>query len=211
MSENKDTMKNSNDKIIQKEGPLEELNSTSQLIFEILLIIQIIILFIIFLFFGLNHLVLFIVSVTVAIRMFIGIKNRRPNYFIKGLFLFIWCFIGHIIKIIFRYILTYFVFKNQCNISNLKDMNIIETTRILWIKGFDIKINGLWSIIIIIIFMIFWLLLIILFEIKKKYFDYIDNTGRDEYINLINEYHEKHPLYNQVPPVEINNNNNINQ
>ena len=210
MSETKDTMKNSNDKI-QKEGPFEELNFTYKLIFEILLIIQIIILFIIFLFFGLNQLVLFIVSITVAIRMLIGIKNKRPNYFIKGLFLFIWCFIGHIIKIIFRYTLTYFVFKNKYNISNLKDMNIIETTRILWIKGFDIKINGLWSIIIIIIFMIFWLILIILFEIKKKYFYYIDNTGRDEYINLINEYHEKHPLDNQVQPVEINNNNNINQ
>ena len=191
MSESKDSMKNNNEQIL-KEPPYEELSSTYKMIFQILLIIQIIILFVIFVFFGLNHLVLFVASITVTIRMFLGVKNKRPNYFIKGLFLFVWCFVGHVVKIIFRYILTYFIFKNRDGISNLKDMNIIETNNILWIKSFDIKINGLWSIIIIIIFMIFWLILIILFELKKKHFDYIDNTDNETYINLINEYHQKH-------------------
>ena len=164
-------------------------------------------------FFRLNLLVLFIISITVAIRMFIGINNQRPNYFIKGLFLFIMSFICHVIKIIFRFILTYFVYKNKEDISDLRDMNIIETNNILWIKGFDIKINGLWSMIILILFMIYWFVLIILFEYKKKCFYYNDAKETEEYISLINQFYQRQQNNDniQIDSAQANNNiNNIN-
>ena len=67
MSESKDSMKNNNEQIL-KEPPYEELSSNYKIIFQILLITQIIILFAIFVFFfGLNHLVLFVTSITVTI------------------------------------------------------------------------------------------------------------------------------------------------
>ena len=67
MNESKDVMKNNNEQIL-KESPYEELSSTYKIIFQILLISQIIILFVIFVFFfGLNHLVLFVTSITVTI------------------------------------------------------------------------------------------------------------------------------------------------
>ena len=72
-------------------------------------------------------------------------------------------FACHIIKIIFRYILTCFIYKNQNDITNLRDMNIIETKSILWIPGFDIKLDGMWTLIILILFMIYWAILIALF------------------------------------------------
>jgi len=212
MQDRKDNVENANTNNQNK--LLEEgLSPTYIILFKILLIIHIIIIFIMFVFFGLNHLVLFVVSMTVTIRMYLGVKNKNSNYFIKGLFLFILCFIFHAIKIIFRFILTYFIYKNKENISNLKDMNIIVTETILWIKGFDIKLNGIVSIIIIIIFMAFWFVLIILFEIKKKNFNYPpDEKEKEIYINLINNYYQKHEFNNQIEGVEvnINNNNNVN-
>ncbi len=67
MNESKDAMKNNNEQFL-KEPPYEELSSTYKIIFQILLISQIIILFVIFVFFfGLNHLVLFVTSITVTI------------------------------------------------------------------------------------------------------------------------------------------------
>ena len=149
---------------------------------------------------------------TLTIRMFLGVQYEKPTYFIHSLLLFILCFIMHIIKFIFRFLLTYFIFKNRDNISSLTDMNIIETKRILWIKGFDIKINGLWTIIIILIFMLYWLAIILLFESKKKYFNYVDEKEKEEYIKLINLYYEKQQqqdMSNQrgVSQVEIQNNN----
>ena len=67
MSESKDAMKNNNEQIL-KESPYEELSSTYKIIFQILLISQIIILFVIFVFFfDLNHFVLFVTSITVTI------------------------------------------------------------------------------------------------------------------------------------------------
>ena len=168
-----------------------------------------IIIFFLFVFFGLNHLILFVATLTITIRMFLGIHNKNSNYFIKGLFLFVWCFIAHAVKIIFRFILTYFIFKNRENISNLKDMNIIETESILWIKGFDIKINGLWSIIILCIFMIFWLALIIVFEMTKQRMNFIiDEKENEKYLALINNYYQTHPF--DPANNNENNNNNVN-
>ncbi len=206
--ESKDTMGNVNNKDINS---TEELSFAYEITFKILLIIQIIIFIFMFLFFGLNHLVLFVISTTVAIRMFIGIHNQRPNYYIKGLFLFIMCFICHVIKIIFRFILTYFVYKNKEDINDLRDMNIIETNNILWIKGFDIKINGLWTMIILILFMIYWIILIILLESKKKCFYYNDEKETEEYISLINQFYQKQQNNEniQIDPAQTNNNNNI--
>ena len=188
----------------------EELSPGYALGFQILLIIHSIILFFMLVFFGFHHLVLFTVSITLTIRMILGIKNKRPNYFIKSLFLYIVCFICYIIKIVFRFLLTYFTFKIRNDINNLKDMNIIETENILWIKGFDIKINGIWSIVVLSICIIFWLILIILFVKKKKCFNYVDNFEKEQYINLINKYYEQHQSDEQIQPAENNNNNNIN-
>ena len=209
--ESKDTMRNGNTDI-KNINSTEELSFAYAITFKILLIIQMIIFIFMLLLFGLNHLILFVISITVAIRMFIGINNQRPNYFIKSLFLFIMSFICHVIKIIFRFILTYFIYKNKENISDLRDMNIIETNNILWIKGFDIKLNGLWSMIILILFMIYWIILIILFEIKKKCFNYIDEKETEVYTSLINQYYQRQ-LNNeniQISPTQPNNNNIIN-
>jgi len=209
--ESKDTMGNGNGGS-KNINSTEELSFTFAITFKILLIIQIIIFIFMLIFFGLNHLVLFIISITVAIRMFIGINNQRPNYFIKGLFLFIMSFICHVIKIIFRFILTYFVYKNKEDISDLRDMNIIETNNILWIKGFDIKINGLWSMIILILFMIYWFVLIILFEYKKKCFYYNDAKETEEYISLINQFYQRQQNNDniQIDSAQANNNNIMN-
>ena len=177
-NENLENANTNNQNKLQEEG----LSPTYIIIFKILLIIHIILIFIMFVFFGFNHLVLFVSSMVITIRMYLGVHNKNTNYFIKSLFFFVWCFIGHAIKIIFRFILTYFVFKNQDHISNLKDMNILSTENILWIKGFDIKLNGIVSLIIIIIFMAFWLALIILFEIKKKNFNYSTDDKEEIYI-----------------------------
>ena len=207
--ESKDTMGNGNadNKNINS---TEQLSFSFEITFKILLIIQIIIFIFMLLFFGLNHLILFIVSITVAIRMFIGINNQRPNYYIKGLFLFIMSFICHVIKIIFRFILTYFIYKNKEDISDLRDMNIIETNNILWIKGFDIKLNGLWSLIILILFMIYWIILIILFEYKKNCFYYNDAKEAEEYTSLINQFYQRHINDEniQIDSAQVNNNNN---
>lgn len=190
MKENEiENVKEEGNKKIQVNNSEEELSYFYELLFKILLIIQMIILFIMFVFFGLNHLVLFVASLTITIRMFIGVKDKRPNYFIKGLFFFIWCFVAHVIKIIFRFLLTFFIYKKH-DIDNLKDMNIIETNTILWIKGFDIKLNGIWTIIILLIFMIFWIFLIILFSQKKKCFNYIDQKVRNEYNKIIDEFYQ---------------------
>ena len=204
-----------NENQLKDELPLNESLSKSYIIcFQILLIILMIILFIMFVFFGLNHLILFVVGLTLTIRMFLGLHNRKSSYFHKSLFLFNWCFIAHVIKIIFRFILTYFVYNNREDISSLKDMNIIETENILWIKGFDIKINGIWTIIILIIFMAFWFILIILFETKKRDFIFVDHEEKERYLKLIRLYYQNHQPNNQnlqvLLPDNNNNNNNVN-
>ncbi len=141
-------------------------------------------------FFGLNQVILFVVSMTLMIRMFIGLQNKRPQYFINCLFMFNWSFVCNLIKIIFRYLLTYFTIKKQYDISKLKDMNIIETESILWIPGFDIKLDGIWTLIILILFMVYWAILIALFESKRNYFNYQDQKEYEEYLALINEYYK---------------------
>ena len=147
-------------------------------------------------FFGLNQVILFVVSMTLMIRMFIGLQNKRPQYFINCLFMFNWSFVCNLIKIIFRYLLTYFTIKKQYDISKLKDMNIIETESILWIPGFDIKLDGIWTLIILILFMVYWAILIALFESKRNCFNYQDQKEYEEYLALINEYYK---LPKQIP------------
>ena len=195
-------------KKVQSNDSVEELSDFYEILFEILLIVQMIVLFIMFVFFGLNHIVLFVASITITIRMFIGVKDKRPDYFKKGLFFFIWCFVAHVIKIIFRFLLTFFIYKKH-DIDNLKDMNIIETNTILWIKGFDIKLNGILTIIFLAIFMIFWIILIILFSKKKNCFNYIDQKVRNEYNKIIDEFYQDANFGgNDLNNVEIDNNGN---
>ena len=103
----------------------EKLSHENCVLFKVLLLILIVINIFMLMFFGLNQTVLFIASVTLIIRMFIGLHNNRPQYFVNCLFMFNMCFACHVIKIIFRFILTYFTIKKEHDISNLKDMNII--------------------------------------------------------------------------------------
>ena len=168
----------------------QELSQEYCVLFKVLLLILIVINIFMLLFFGLNQVILFIATITLIIRMFIGLQNKRPKYFVDCLFMFNMSFACHIIKIIFRYIMTYFTIKRENDISNLKDMNIIETKKILWIPGFDIKLNGIWTLIILIAFMIYWAILIALFERKRNYFNYQDQKEYEEYLSLINEFYK---------------------
>ena len=176
----------------------QELSSGYYLLFKILLIILMIINIFMLMFFGMNQVVLFVVSMTLNIRMLIGLQNKISQYFINCLFMFNMNFACHIIKIIFRYILTYFVYKKQFDITNLKDMNIIETKTILWIPGFDIKLNGMWTLIILILFMAYWAVLIALFESKRNIFNTLDEKEYSKYLALINQYN-KLPKKVEVP------------
>ena len=160
------------------------------LTFQILLIFHLIINIFMFMFFGMNQIVLFVITTTLIIRMFIGLNKQIYKYFINCLFLYNMSFVCHIIKIIFRFLLTYFTYKKENDITNLKDMNIIETESILWIPGFDIKLNGMWTLIILICFMIYWAILVILFQSKKNCFNIFDQKEYDTYLALINEYYK---------------------
>ena len=168
----------------------ERLSHEFCVLFKVLLLILIVINIFMLMFFGLNQTVLFIASVTLIIRMFIGLHNNRPQYFVNCLFMFNMCFACHVIKIIFRFILTYLTIKKEHDIANLKDMNIIVTESILWIPGFDIKLNGIWSLIILIAFMIYWAVLIALFENKRDCFNYQDQKEYEEYLSLINAFYK---------------------
>ena len=185
MSERVEQIENNNENAINK-----NISSGYLLTFKILLIIHLITNIFMLMFFGMNQVVLFVTNTTLIIRMFIGLHKHIYKYFINCLFLFNMSFVFHIIKIIFRFILTYFIYKNEYEISNLKDMNIIETESILWIPGFDIKLNGMWTLIILILFMIYWAVLIILFESKRNCFNIFDQKEYDEYLALINEYYK---------------------
>ena len=187
MSERTDAIGNQNN---------EGLSPGYSVVFKILLIILMIINIFMLMFFGLNQVILFVVSMTLMIRMFIGLQNKRPQYFINCLFMFNWSFVCNLIKIIFRYLLTYFTIKKQYDISKLKDMNVIETESILWIPGFDIKLDGIWTLIILILFMVYWAILIALFESKRNCFNYQDQKEYEEYLALINEYYK---LPKQIP------------
>ena len=185
MSERVEQIENNNENTLNK-----NISSGYLLTFKILLIIHLITNIFMLMFFGMNQVVLFVVTTTLIIRMFIGLHKHIYKYFINCLFLFNMSFVFHIIKIIFRFILTYFIYKNEYEISNLKDMNIIETESILWIPGFDIKLNGMWTLIILVLFMIYWAILIILFESKRNCFNIFDQKEYDEYLALINEYYK---------------------
>ena len=176
---------------INNENSIEKNISAGYLLtFQILLIFHLIINIFMFMFFGMNQIVLFVITTTLIIRMFIGLNKQIYKYFINCLFLYNMSFVCHIIKIIFRFLLTYFTYKKENDITNLKDMNIIETESILWIPGFDIKINGMWTLIILICFMIYWTILIILFQSKKNCFNIFDQKEYDTYLALINEYYK---------------------
>ena len=168
----------------------QELSKEYCVLFKVLLLILIVINIFMLLFFGLNQVILFIATITLIIRMFIGLQNKRPKYFVDCLFMFNMCFACHVIKIIFRFILTYFTIKKEHDITNLKDMNIIVTESILWIPGFDIKLNGIWSLIILIAFMVYWAVLIALFENKRNCFNYQDQKEYEEYLSLINAFYK---------------------
>ena len=185
MSERVEQIENNNENTLNK-----NISSGYLLTFKILLIIHLITNIFMLMFFGMNQVVLFVITTTLIIRMFIGLHKHIYKYFINCLFLFNMSFVFHIIKIIFRFILTYFIYKNEYEISNLKDMNIIETESILWIPGFDIKLNGMWTLIILVLFMIYWAILIILFESKRNCFNIFDQKEYDEYLALINEYYK---------------------
>ena len=185
MSERIEQIENNNEISIGK-----NISAGYLLAFQILLIFHLIINIFMLMFFGMNQIVLFIVTTTLVIRMFIGLNKQIYKYFINCLFLFNMSFVCHIIKIIFRYILTYFIYKKEYDLTNLKDMNIIETESILWIPGFDIKLNGMWTLIILICFMIYWAILIILFQSKKNCFNIFDQKEYDTYLALINEYYK---------------------
>ena len=192
MSERTDVIGNQNNEF----SPSQGLSPGYSIVFKILLIILMIINILMLMFFGLNQVILFVASMTLMIRMFIGLQNKRPQYFINCLFMFNWSFVCNLIKIIFRYLLTYFTIKKQYDISKLKDMNIIETESILWIPGFDIKLDGIWTLIILILFMVYWAILIALFESKRNCFNYQDQKEYEEYLALINEYYK---LPKQIP------------
>ncbi len=176
---------------INNENSIEKNISVGYLLtFQISLIFHLIINIFMFMFFGMNQIVLFVITTTLIIRMFIGLNKQIYKYFINCLFLYNMSFVCHIIKIIFRFLLTYFTYKKENDITNLKDMNIIETESILWIPGFDIKLNGMWTLIILICFMIYWAILIILFQSKKNCFNIFDQKEYDTYLALINEYYK---------------------
>ena len=176
---------------INNENSIEKNISVGYLLtFQILLIFHLIINIFMFMFFGMNQIVLFVITTTLIIRMFIGLNKQIYKYFINCLFLYNMSFVCHIIKIIFRFLLTYFTYKKENDITNLKDMNIIETESILWIPGFDIKLNGMWTLIILICFMIYWAILIIIFQSKKNCFNIFDQKEYDTYLALINEYYK---------------------
>ena len=176
---------------INNENSIEKNISAGYLLtFQILLIFHLIINIFMFMFFGMNQIVLFVITTTLIIRMFIGLNKQIYKYFINCLFLYNMSFVCHIIKIIFRFLLTYFTYKKENDITNLKDMNIIETESILWIPGFDIKLNGMWTLIILICFMIYWAILIIIFQSKKNCFNIFDQKEYDTYLALINEYYK---------------------
>ena len=176
---------------INNENSIEKNISVGYLLtFQILLIFHLIINIFMFMFFGMNQIVLFVITTTLIIRMFIGLNKQIYKYFINCLFLYNMSFVCHIIKIIFRFLLTYFTYKKENDITNLKDMNIIETESILWIPGFDIKLNGMWTLIILICFMIYWAILIILFQSKKNCFNIFDQKEYDTYLALIIEYYK---------------------
>ena len=186
MSERTDAIGNQSNENSTSEG----LSPGYSVVFKILLIILMIINIFMLMFFGLNQVILFVVSMTLMIRMFIGLQNKRPQYFINCLFMFNWSFVCNLIKIIFRYILTYFTIKKHNDISKLKDMNIIETESILWIPGFDIKLDGIWTLIILSLFMVYWVILIVLFESKRNCFNYQDQKEYEEYLSLINAFYK---------------------
>ena len=197
MSERIKEIENNNENI----SVINNISDGYLLTFKILLIIHFITNIFMLMFFGMNQVVLFVVTIILEIRMFIGLHKKIYKYFINCLFIFNMSFACHIIKIIFRYILTCFIYKNQNDITNLRDMNIIETESILWIPGFDIKLDGMWTLIILILFMIYWAILIFLFESKRNCFDIFDQKEYDEYLTLINEYY-KLPRNVEIPKIQ---------
>ena len=60
----------------------------------------------------------------------------------------------------------------------------------------DIKLDGIWTLIILILFMVYWAILIALFESKRNCFNYQDQKEYEEYLALINEYYK---LPKQIP------------
>ena len=173
-----------NDKKVEN----KKYNSGIYIFIQTMLIIIILFNIAIFLFSGINQLILFIPSVTSAIRIFIGFNNNIYDYVYKGQVLFIMCFICQIIKFIFRFILTYFIIKkNNHSGGNILDYNFIECKNVLWVNDFYIKINGVSTLIIFIVFFVAWLFIILLIQCQKEKFP--KNKNSSKYEEIINLYY----------------------
>ena len=165
--------------------------------FKVLLIIHLIILLAMFVLFGLNHLLLYVVSTTVTLRMLFGVKYNVPDYYNKGLYFTVWLIIFNAIEITIRFLVSFYTYKIRDNITDLREMKIIETNRFLWFKGFNISLDGLSTLIILGFFMAFWALIIILFHLKKSYFDFVDRREDKKYYGIIEEFYKDHSLFNK--------------
>ena len=184
---NEESNKETQDKKIQN----EKFSNGICTFIQIMLIIIIIFNIAIFLFSGMNHLILFIPSITSAVRIIIGFNNNLYDYVFKGLVLFIMCFVCQIIKFVFRFILMYFIIKNNDEIKgNILDCDFIECKNVLWINDFDIKINGVGTLIIFIVFFVFWFFVIFLIQCQKEKFPKIKNSSK--YEEIINLYYSCH-------------------
>lgn len=171
----------------------ETLTNTFIILDKIFLIFFILFNIFIFFIFGWNHLVLFTVTMTILIRIYLGVKNKNAYYFLKGSTALNMCFLAYMVKIIFRLIMTCV----SHNVNNEKDYNFLEynffeTNHIFWINGFDIKINGFGFIIFFIVFCVVWIFMIIFLRLqKKKFIPYISKNGIDTYSSLIDAYYEE--------------------
>ena len=129
--------------------------------------------------------------------MLFGVKYNVPDYYNKGLYFTVWLFIFNAIEITIRFLVSFCTYKIRDNITDLREMKIIETNRFLWFKGFNISLDGLSTLIILGFFMAFWALIIILFHLKKPYFDFVDRREDKKYYGIIEEFYKDHSLFNK--------------
>lgn len=179
---------------INKEESQKEIEDIPQkyiIIDKILLITSILFNIFTFLLFGWNHLILFTATITILFRIYFGVKDKKAYYFLKGLSAFIMCFTAFIIKILFRLIMSCIANRDDEE-NNFLKRNFFETNHIFWIKGFDIKINGLGFIIFFLAFLALWITMIIFFNFQKKWFASMTSKNSiNTYSNLIDSFYEE--------------------
>ena len=162
---------------------------------KIFLITHLIILFSMFVMFGLNHLLLYVVSTTVTLRIYFGVKYNKPDYYNKGLYFTTWLFVFNAIEITIRFFVSFFTYKIRDDIVDLREMKMIETDRFLWFKGFRFSFSGYSTVLILGFFMAFWGLLILLLNANKPYFDFEDRREDEKYLPIIHEFYNKKPFF----------------